>query len=497
VTLSPDAGRLAAAAVVAFAYLLGCGLLWLGRRRRSRRRMAAGPADGAALLVAYASQTGFAELLAERTAAALRAANLPVRLLPLGEVDARLLGRTQRALFIASTTGEGDAPDPAARFVGRVMPAAPALAGLAYGVLALGDRDYRNFCAFGRRLDGWLRERGARPLFDATEVDDGDTGALRHWQSCLGGLTGHAGMADWSRPAYAPWRLEERRLLNPGSPGGPAFHLAFAPPPGAGWQAGDIAEVGPRNDPAAVAAFLRGLGLDAPQAPFADRLLPADEDARRQLAGLSAAAVAAALPALPHREYSIASLPQDGRLELLVRLMRHPDGRAGLGSGWLCLLAEPGGTVDLRIRRNAAFHAPADDRPLLLVGNGTGMAGLRAQLKARALAGRGRNWLLFGERTRAHDFFHGQEIEAWRARGLLARVDLAFSRDGPERRYVQHLLAERSDEVRAWVAGGAAVYVCGSLDGMAAGVDAALAAALGPEALARLAEEGRYRRDVY
>ena len=149
------------------------------------------------------------------------------------------------------------------------------------------------------------------------------------------------------------------------------------------------------------------------------------------------------------------------------------------------------------MRENRSFHPPEDARPLILIGNGTGIAGLRAHLHARARAGYRRNWLLFGERTAQHDFFFRSEIEAWRDTGVLERVDLAFSRDQAARRYVQHLVAAAAAEVRTWVSAGAAVYVCGSLQGMAGGVSDAFADALGAEALTRLIEEGRYRRDVY
>jgi hypothetical protein len=101
----------------------------------------------------------------------------------------------------------------------------------------------------------------------------------------------------------------------------------------------------------------------------------------------------------------------------------------------------------------------------------TGIAGLRAHLHARASAGYRRNWLLFGERTAQHDFFFRSEIEAWRDTGVLERLELAFSRDQTARRYVQHVVAAAAAaEIRAWVSAGAAVYVCGSLQGMAAGV---------------------------
>ena len=118
-------------------------------------------------------------------------------------------------------------------------------------------------------------------------------------------------------------------------------------------------------------------------------------------------------------------------------------------------------------------------------------------MKSRALDGQQRNWLFFGERNAAHDFHYREEIEAWRAGGVLARLDMAFSRDQPQRLYVQDRLLGNADEVRLWIEQGAAIYVCGSLNGMAGGVDLALEEILGRPALDALAAEGRYRRDVY
>jgi sulfite reductase (NADPH) flavoprotein alpha-component len=177
--------------------------------------------------------------------------------------------------------------------------------------------------------------------------------------------------------------------------------------------------------------------------------------------------------------------------------MRREDGSLGIGSGWLTQHAQLGGDIALRIRSNPGFHAPADDRPLVLVGNGTGLAGLRALLKTRIEAGRHRNWLLFGERESAHDFYHRDEILRWQEQGLLERLDLAWSREGVARTYVQDRLRESADLLRQWVEQGAAIYVCGSLAGMAPGVDAVLREALGEARVEQLREAGRYRRDVY
>ncbi|MBP0600125.1 flavodoxin domain-containing protein [Herbaspirillum sp. LeCh32-8] len=508
-------GRWLLAALVALAYLVFCVLTVVNYQRAQRRQEAlwTGDADPASsvgdagVLIAFASQTGFAEQLALQSAQSLRKAGMAARVLPLVRVSDQDLQSATQALFIASTTGEGDAPDAASGFARRMAaPGQASLAGLRYGVLALGDRSYAQYCAFGHAIDAWLRRRHAQPMFDPVEVDNGDEGALRHWQHQLGVLCGRSDDADWSAPAYTRWRLSERRCLNPGSAGDPAFHLALTPLdlPVPHWQAGDIAEIGPRNSGAEVQAFLQQLTLDdglladaALAQALADRQLPREADALAALRGLPAEQLPARLKPLPHREYSIASLPEDGALELLVRRMRQADGRPGIGSGWLTLHAQEGGEIALRVRANSAFHPPADAGPLILIGNGTGLAGLRAHLRARAAAGRRRNWLLFGERSRAHDYFHREEIEAWQAQGLLARLDLAFSRDQPQRVYVQDKLREAAVELRRWVEQGASIYVCGSLQGMAAGVAAALQEILGDEALITLAEQGRYRRDVY
>jgi sulfite reductase (NADPH) flavoprotein alpha-component len=403
-------------------------------------------------LVVYATQTGSAEALARRSALLLATGGLAVRVACISSLDATSLRNASRILFIASTYGEGDAPDTAARFAGRLMDAHTDLTHLHYAVLALGDRSYTNFCGFGRSLDAWLARAGATPLFDRIDVDRGDSTALENWQHHLARLAGTNDVPDWEAPVYTDWRILDRELLNPGSAGGPLYRLALAPGDGAlpAWEAGDLAQVSAPGDPG------------------------------------------------HPREYSIASIPSDGRLELLVRLQRREDGSPGAASGWLCEGASGNDSVRLRIREHGRFRLGDNARrPMLLIGNGSGLAGLRGLLRARVHLGVRDNWLLFGERNAAHDFLLRGELEGWVDAGWLERLDLAFSRDGAQRRYVQDVLREQADAVRDWVQRGAAIYVCGSLQGMAGGVHEALQDILGHEALERLGAEGRYQRDVY
>nr|WP_245729787.1 sulfite reductase flavoprotein subunit alpha [Pseudomonas benzenivorans] len=486
-------------------------LLYLDRRRKQRAlRVArggvpasAGGADG--WLIGFASQSGFAERLAWQTAGQLQAAGLAVEVQPLARLGERRLRQAQHALFVLSTFGDGEAPDSARGFERQLLGQALDLPQLRYAMLALGDRQYAQFCGFALRVHDWLARQGARSLFEPVQVDAGDAQALASWQRQLDELTGARPLGSPEQP-YGLWTLSRRERLNPGSQGAPTYLLGLDASQPVDWCAGDILEVLPRQAEANVQAWLQAHGLDGSQPvslagvtqplrqALAGKQLP---DGFAHLVGLHAQAVLDALVPLAARDYSIASLPSDGVLELIVRQQRHADGSLGLGSGWLTEYLPLHGQLPARLRRNSAFHVPADDRPLILIGNGSGLAGLRSLLKARIASGHRRNWLLFGERNVAHDFYCRDELQGWLASGELARLDLAFSRDQARKVYVQDRLGEAADLLRAWLAEGASLYVCGSLAGMAAGVEAVLHQLLGAAAVAELSEAGRYRRDVY
>ncbi|MFS2163476.1 sulfite reductase subunit alpha [Variovorax sp. Varisp62] len=437
------------------AYAALCASVYL----RERRRQAAAVRNAAALsegsdeppvLVLFASQTGQAENIAWQTARQLSAAGTPARVMELNALDAPTLTAARRALFIASTYGEGDAPDGASVFAERVMHSPPALSSLRYAVLALGDRQYANFCGFGRALDEWLLATGATREFDRIEVDNSEPAALAAWHAQWGEAPTVS--IEGAATSFTQWRLIARERLNPGSVGAPVFHLGLVPQMGAmpHWMSGDLAQVATASDPARP------------------------------------------------RDYSIASVHADGELQLLVRQEQHPDGTLGAASGLLTSTLSVGDTVALRLRPHRGFRLDGNEtRPLILIGNGTGLAGLRSHLRARAAAGRHDNWLVFGERQAAHDFLYREEIEAWQAGGVLQRLDMVFSRDQAERFYVQHRLLQSADTLLQWLHDGAAVYVCGSLQGMASGVDAALRQVAGETLMSELAASGRYRRDVY
>lgn len=431
--------------------LLAYGALcaWAWRRAR-RARQILPPAPATDWNVVYASQTGAAESLAHQAAQAL-SHHHSVRCLSLDQIDAASLQSGGRYLFIASTHGQGSAPDHAQTFLRHLLGSPLDLSRLEFGLLALGDRSYPAFCAFGRQLAGWLEGQGARSCFPHIEVDRLDPSALADWRQRLVDLLGASDLAASTSPADQPWQLLSRQHLNPGSQGGEVHHLRFIPighhPH---WQSGDLALL---SDPA---------GAERP------------------------------------REYSIASLPHEGCLDLLVRRSTRDDGSPGKVSGWLTGELPLGGEVRLTLREHRAFRLHDNlTRPAIFIGNGVGLAGLRGHLAARIAQGNHDNWLIFGERNARCDYHWQAELQHWQSSGALPHLQPVFSRDGGACLYVQDQLQIEHSRLLAWLERGAAIYVCGSRTGMGEAVDALLRRILGDAGLAELALSGRYCRDVF
>ncbi|MCU4377668.1 sulfite reductase flavoprotein subunit alpha [Acinetobacter haemolyticus] len=454
-------------------------------------------------LISYASQTGVAEQLAWRTATSLQEAQQPTTVKPIQQLTEQDLQQAQQVLFVVSTYGTGEAPDLATSFSKKLMQQSLDLAHLKYAVLALGSKEYPDsYCRFGYVVDAWLKQCKAQALFDLVEVDNANNEDIQRWNQALSVVTQHELHAMNIEKVFDQWTLTERKLLNPNSLGNAAYNIELRAPYDITWHAGDIAEIQPANSLIEIQNFLikyqipaqaeiKSLNLTIEQALW-NKNLRIEIDQIDDLETL-----VAQLPTLPTREYSIASIPSQQLLRLVVRQKYDANGELGLGSGWLTEFAQLKQTIALRIRTNESFHLIDDNRPIICIGNGTGIAGLMSLLQQRNRQNYTANWLIFGERQHQCDFFYEETIQAWLNMGSLQRLDLAFSRDQEQRRYVQDVLREHADELKNWIEQGAVIYVCGSIEGMATGVDQALNDILGEEAVDELRQTQRYRRDVY
>ena len=230
--------------------------------------------------------------------------------------------------------------------------------------------------------------------------------------------------------------------------------------------------------------------------------------------GLSAAALAGIFRKLPPRLYSIASSPlaHTDEVHLTVAAVRyesHGRSRKGVCSTYLADLVKLGDPVQVFVQPNKNFRLPADgSTPVIMVGPGTGVAPFRAFVEHRAALGSsGKNWLFFGDQHYTYDFLYQLEWQEHLKEGTLHRLDVAFSRDQPEKVYVQDRMVQQAKELYQWLEDGAHFYVCGDANRMAHDVHEALIGIVENQAgISREAAEvyvedlkkaKRYQRDVY
>ena len=226
------------------------------------------------------------------------------------------------------------------------------------------------------------------------------------------------------------------------------------------------------------------------------------------------AAFIASLGRLQPRLYSISSSlrvhPAQVHLTVgVVRFESQGRWRNGTTSHFLGVRANPGDTIPVFIQRSPKFRLPENpDTPVIMIGPGTGIAPFRAFLHEReAIGAKGPTWLFFGNQYIDFDFLYRKELDGFLDRGVLSRLDIAFSRDTAQKVYVQDRMLEHASELWRWLEDGAYFYVCGDAKRMARDVDQMLYRVVAqegkrsPEAakqyVSELAKANRYHRDVY
>lgn len=353
---------------------------------------------------------------------------------------------TRQVFVLAATYGEGQAPAHAKDALERI--AKLTASAVTVTVLGFGDRQYPAFCAFAEALEHTLRAQGWPALLPLECIHQQSSQQFARWGQALAQALDEPLVLDYVPriPPTTALTLVARQGYREHSDE-PTAILRFAwPAQGGGARLGHFA-----------AGDL--VGILAP---------------------------GSAVP----RYYSLASGSQDGFLEICVRLLP-----GGLCSTHLLGL-QPGDRIAAFIRSNPGFALPRTRRPVLLIGAGTGVAPLAGFIR--------RNdrhtpmHLYFGGRDPAQDFYFGPEIQGWLGEGRLARVQTVFSRIPEGGGYVQDALRRDAERVRALVAQGALVRVCGSR-AMAKGVAEALDAILAPLSLnvATLKAKERYAEDIF
>jgi sulfite reductase (NADPH) flavoprotein alpha-component len=517
------------------------------------------------LTVLYATESGNSEKLAGDVAKAARKLGFKPVLVDMAELDVASLADAKKLIVIAATWGEGEPPARATRAYKELMSdRAPKLDGVAFGVLALGDTAYVEFCAIGKAIDERLAALGATRVAERVDCDLDFAEPAAIWigatlKTLAPDVSPDAKViaVDFGARAAPNLEVVEAEVtghinLNSSRSDKETIHLELSFDGAApAYKPGDSLDIYTENDPAYVDGLLMAARVSDPAlraefiksrdvttlslktmetyAGFGQRYVRELVDAGtaknwiagRQLIDLvqqfpvsvDAEKLRALTRPLSPRAYSIASSRSEVGEEahLLVSAVRyatHGRARKGVASNHVAERLKKGARLRVKLKPNKHFTLPAPDRDIIMVGPGTGVAPFRAFVQERRAGNaKGRSWLFFGDRTFTHDFLYQTEWQDALKDGALTRMDVAFSRDTPEKVYVQHRLWEKRADVVAWLDGGANFYVCGDMNAMAKDVRATLVRAyadvksLSPEAaeaaVAALEREKRYQQDVY
>jgi sulfite reductase (NADPH) flavoprotein alpha-component len=513
-------------------------------------------ANGKKITIAYGTESGNSKKVASVFAARAKQEGIQTKVVSLDQYRLTDLPKEEYFLTVISTQGEGEPPSSAKKFYDHIHQNGFKLPKLKYGVLALGDTSYPLFCKAGEDVDNQLGHLGAERIIEIQRCDlDFENDAQNWFNGVLQKINGsHAVSAPLLKPSRksSGKKIFQGKILtninlNDRGSAKQTHHIEIAADE-IEYKSGDSIGIVPHNPQHLVQAIIEHSGID-PEIAFVhrDETCSAYELLHRKLnivylpervvskyathiqmeikpcktgllelltlypvkdAAQFESFIQQLEPTTP-RLYSIASSLEkfDGEVHLTVgrdTFSIAEEQKFGLCSDHLCAL-KPGDTIDFYVHHNDQFRLPDEDKDVIMIGPGTGIAPFRAFLAERdAVSAAGRNWLFFGDQHFTTDFLYQTEIQEWIENGILHKVDLAFSRDQAEKVYVQDKIRKHGDEFYSWLQSGATIYICGakrmSEDVEKTILEVIRAAGKNEDAEAyfnQLKESGRYLKDVY
>ncbi len=513
------------------------------------------------ITIVYGTESGNAKKLATTFAAKAKKNGIIPKVSSLDQYKVAELAKEEYLFIIISTQGDGEPPASAQKFYDHLFSINDGLKHIKYAVLALGDTAYPLFCKAGEDVDVRMQLLGAQRAITlqkcdtdySTQAEEWFDNALRYLRNVNDGVVAVADTSilpkTTSKKGYSGTILNNINLNDTGSNKKThhieiaAEHISYAP--------GDSIGLIPENPMELVQAVFEATGFETDthvvhkgiEQPVFDLLrknlnisflpertirkyseiiaqeIPSTKIGLHQLLKIYPVKdaqqfekVINILEPITPRLYSISSAVNAYPDEVHITVGRDQffidrETQFGLCSNFLCQSANDS-KIDFYIHKNEQFRLPEQDKDIIMIGPGTGIAPFRAFLQEREATGAtGKNWLFFGDQHFTTDFLYQTEIQNWIDTGLLTKVNTAFSRDQNEKVYVQHKMLANGEELFQWLQAGAYLYICGAKEPMSVDVLDALQQIIvkhgqyshqsASDFLAQLTEEGKLLKDVY
>jgi sulfite reductase (NADPH) flavoprotein alpha-component len=510
------------------------------------------------ITIAYGTETGNSKKLATSFAARAKKNGIQSKLVSLDQYRLSDLSKEEWFFTIISTQGEGEPPATAKKFYDHLHQENISLSSVRYGVLALGDTAYPLFCKAGEDVDAQLQRLGAIRVMPLHKLDTDYEVEAENWISSL------LDSFNTSVPA-APQVVQSSNTktkqhykgkivtsinLNGSGSSKETYHIEIAAN-GVQYEPGDALGLIPMNSKNVVDKIINLAGADENSpVSYKNTETPLGELLRSRLSVIHLSErvvkkyseiaqqdipltrmdlidllriypisqpsqfvpIVEALDPITPRLYSIASSPLAHQDEVHLTVAKNTflldeQQRNGLCSSYLSQLKE-GNDFDFYIHKNQLFKMAPQDKDIIMIGPGTGIAPFRSFVAQRDVEGaEGRSWLFFGDQHFTTDFLYQAEWQNWLQVGALTRMNVAFSRDQDQKLYVQHKLLQHAGELFEWIEGGAYVYICGTKDPMSIDVENTLLQIITEHKqldesqamnyLFEMKENGRLLKDVY
>lgn len=516
------------------------------------------------ITIVYGTETGNSKRLATDFATKAKQKHIHAKVIGMDQYRLADLSKEEYLLAVISTHGDGEPPIAAKKFYDHIHQNGFKLDKLKYSVLALGDTSYPLYCKTGEEVDEQLNKLGGVRIAPLQKCDVEYDDDAHGWFS--GVLDKLSNTKTDVSPVVAPvappvvakkagkqsynGTVLSKINLNDRGSDKETWHIEISAE-GVEYQCGDSIGIVPENTTSIVEAIITESGADPNKIVkfkneavtiydllkykinvifLTERLvkqyaevtghdIPATRMDLLDLLkiypvkdSLQFETIVCKMNAVSPRLYTIASSPAAHEAEVHILAVKdvytiNGETRVGLCTDYLSRL-QIEAQQRFFIQTNKRFRLPAEDKDVIMVGPGTGIAAFRSFLAERDATGAtGRNWLFFGEQHFVSDFLYQTEIQNWYETGVLTKVNLAFSRDQHFKIYVQHKMLQHAAELYEWLNGGASFFVCGKKDPMSVDVENTLLDIIQQQGnktreeskkyLELMEEEGRYEKDVY